>query len=393
LGGGAGSGDVVEFGELAAVVEGIVIGEAVEELGHPPGEALDFPDAAETGGGVLGEEIGGAGGIERAESGGEDADVGNGEIQSFGAGGGNDVGGVAGEVESAELHGFDDEAAHAGDTFLDDGTFGEFPAIVSGEALLQFVPDAVVGPEREIFVRRALQIEAADFRRTHGEKSEAAVVVCVDEFVGGRRSLGEDAKPAERIVAFVGGKNALRDGGAGDAVEAVAAGDEVTVEAFSGAIEVEGDVGICGVDGVELDVGGFEEKRMIGGDTFSQMGGDEVLDDFMLGVDGDALAVGEFAEVDAMAAIVEAEFDAAVFETVALEAVGDAEFVHELDGGVFEEAGADAVFDVGAGVEFEDDGVDAEAVEEKREEEAGGAGADDGYLGAHGGEWLVTCDS
>jgi len=211
LGGGAGAGDVVEFGELAAVVEGIVIGEAVENLGHPPGEALDFPDAAEAGGGVLSEEIGGTGGVVGAERGGEDADVGYGEVESFGAGGRNDVGGVTGEVEAAELHGFDDEAAHAGDAFLDDGTFGELPAVVSSETLLQLVPDAVVGPEREIFIRRALQIEAADFRRTHGEKSEATVVVCVDEFAGRRRRLGEDAEPAEGVVAFVGGEDALRD--------------------------------------------------------------------------------------------------------------------------------------------------------------------------------------
>jgi len=103
----------------------------------------------------------------------------------------------------------------------------------------------------------------------------------------------------------------------------------------------------------------------------------------VLGVDGDALAGGEFAEVDAMAAVVETEFDAAVFEALTFEAVANAEFVHELDGGVFEKASADALFDVGAGVEFEDDGLDAETVEEEREEEAGGAGADDGYLGAH----------
>jgi len=182
--------------------------------------------------------------------------------------GGNDVGGVAGEVEAAELHGFDDEAAHAGDAFLDDRAFGEFPAVVSGEALLQFVPDAIVGPEREVFIGRALQVEAADFRRTHGEKSEAAVVVCVDEFVGGRGSLREDAEPTERIVAFVGGENALRDGGAGDSVEAVATGNEVAVEAFGETVVMERDVGISGVDGVELNFGGFEEDGWIGGRIF-----------------------------------------------------------------------------------------------------------------------------
>jgi hypothetical protein len=92
-----------------------------------------------------------------------------------------------------------------------------------------------------------------------------------------------------------------------------------------------------------------------------------------------------------MGAIVEAELDAAVFKALALEAIADAEFVHELDGAVFKEASADALFDVLAGAEFEDDGVDAEAVEEQGEEEAGGAGADDGYLGAHVCVLRVPC--
>jgi len=77
------------------VVEGIVVGETVEELGHPPGEALYLPDAAQAGRGVLAEEIGDAVVIEGAESGGENADVGDGEVEPFGAGGGNDVRGIA----------------------------------------------------------------------------------------------------------------------------------------------------------------------------------------------------------------------------------------------------------------------------------------------------------
>jgi hypothetical protein len=174
-------------------------------------------------------------------------------------------------------------------------------------------------------------------------------------------------------------------------VETVAAGDEVAIEAFRDAVVIESDMGIGGVDGMELDVGGFEKDGVIGGYAFLQKGRDEILNNFVLGVDGDAFAVGEFAEVNAMAAVVEAELDAAVFEALALEAVADAEFVHELDGAVFKEASADALFDVLAGAEFEDDGVDAEAVEEQGEEEAGGAGADDGYLGAHVCVLRVPC--
>ena len=386
MGGGAGASDVVEVGELAAVVEGIVIGEAVEELRHPPGEALDFPHAAETRGGVLREEIRAARGVEGAERGGEDTDVGYGEVESFGAGGRDDVGGVAGEEEAAVLHRLNDEATHSGNGFLGDGAFGEFPAVAGGEALVEFAPDAVIGPEREIFVGRALQIEAADFGRAHGEQCEATIVMYVDEFFGSGRRLGENAEPAEGIVAFVNGEDARGDGVAGEAVEAVAAGDKVAVEAGAGAAVLEGDVRMRGIERVQLSVGGFEENRFVDG----KAGADEILDDFVLGVDGDALASGEIAEVNAMAATVETKFDATVLESLAAEAFADTEFVHELNGVVFKEASADAVFDVGAGMKFDDDGSDAEAIEEEREEKAGGSGSDDGDLGAHA--WLVTRD-
>src|SRR5262249_33364441 len=89
----------------------------------------------------------------------------------------------------------------------------------------------------------------------------------------------------------------------------------------------------------------------------------------------------EIAEVDAVAARVEAKFDAAVLEALAAKAFTDAEFVHELDGVIFEKAGPDAFFDVGAVVELNDDGLDAEALDQKRQEEAGGAGADKGEMG------------
>jgi len=141
------------------------------------------------------------------------------------------VGGVSGEEKTAVLHGLDDEAAHAGDGFLRDGAFHELPAVVGGKARLQFFPDAVVGPEREVFLRCALQVEAADFRRTHGEEREAAVMVNVDKFFRSRRRLRQDAEPTEGIVAIVDGEDAVGYSGAGDSVETVAAGDEVAVEA------------------------------------------------------------------------------------------------------------------------------------------------------------------
>src|SRR5215831_405106 len=67
LRGGARAGDVVEVGELTPVVEGMVVGEAVEKLSHPPGEALDFPDAAQANRGISGEQIEAAARVESTQ--------------------------------------------------------------------------------------------------------------------------------------------------------------------------------------------------------------------------------------------------------------------------------------------------------------------------------------
>src|SRR5882757_105618 len=48
---------IAELGQLAALIERHLVGEAVEDLGHPPGEALRLPDARQTGLRVAVEQI------------------------------------------------------------------------------------------------------------------------------------------------------------------------------------------------------------------------------------------------------------------------------------------------------------------------------------------------
>ena len=78
LGGSTGAGDVIQLRQLASVVEGIVVVEAVEERRHPPGEALDLPDAAQAGLRISVKEVAATGGIEIGEGTGKNADVGDG---------------------------------------------------------------------------------------------------------------------------------------------------------------------------------------------------------------------------------------------------------------------------------------------------------------------------
>ena len=50
---GARAGEVIEFRELATMVEGVFVGEFVQHGGHPPRKPLHFPYTAQAGLGVL----------------------------------------------------------------------------------------------------------------------------------------------------------------------------------------------------------------------------------------------------------------------------------------------------------------------------------------------------
>ena len=124
---------------------------------------------------------------------------------------------------------------------------------------------------------------------------------------------------------------------------------------------------------------GLEHDLAAGG----QAGRDEVLDDLLLAVDGDR-APGQLEEVDAVAAPVEGQLDAAVGEALAVEAIGEPELAQQLDGRVLEHAGAHAVLDVGPVALLEHDAVDVARREQVGEHEPGRTGADDRHLGRRG---------
>ena len=99
----------------------------------------------------------------------------------------------------------------------------------------------------------------------------------------------------------------------------------------------------------------------------------------MLGVDGHVVA-GQARQVDAGAFAVDGELDGVVDVGFAVHAVPDAGLAHEAHGALLEDAGADGLLDLLAGAGLEDHGFDAVVVvQEVREGQTGGAGADDGY--------------
>ena len=109
----------------------------------------------------------------------------------------------------------------------------------------------------------------------------------------------------------------------------------------------------------------------------------QVLGDLGLAVDHHRLA-GQLLEGDAVAHAVDADLDAVVHQAFAVHARADAGLVEQIHRALLDDAGADAAEHIVAGLPLQDDVVDAGAVQQLPEQQAGRAGADDGDLGAHG---------
>ena len=71
---------------------------------------------------------------------------------------------IAREKHAAVPHGFDHEAAHSSHAFLQNWAFIQPPVTIVCQPSLKFLPDAILGPFREILIRGALQIQARDLR-------------------------------------------------------------------------------------------------------------------------------------------------------------------------------------------------------------------------------------
>jgi hypothetical protein len=131
---------------------------------------------------------------------------------------------------------------------------------------------------------------------------------------------------------------------------------------------------------VQADVGRLVDGGQAGGGARIH----QVARHLGLAVGGDHLAAGEVVDRDRVPLAAEHQLDGVVDDAVAVHAVAHARLVHQVHGHLLQDAGADAAQHVVAGLPLQDDVVDAGLVQQLAEQEAGGAGADDGDLGAHG---------
>src|SRR6185503_4991839 len=201
-------------------------------------------------------------------------------------------------------------------------------------------------------------------------------MVGVDQFLGRSRRFDQDAEPAEWVSAGELVALARRDRRARHAVEAVATRKESGFDFLDLAVPVEPRFGRTGVEVVERGVLHPEENLS----ARRQARGDQILDHFVLRVDGDGPA-GELGERDAMTRAAEAQVDAFVAEALALHALADAALREQVDGALLEHAGADRGLDLLARARLDHDRGDALEVEEVGKEQSGGTRSHDGNLG------------
>src|SRR5215475_3105024 len=201
---------------------------------------------------------------------------------------------------------------------------------------MQLLPDARIRPVLDVVIGRALYVEPRQYRRAHGVKRKAALVIGIDQLMLGRRRFGEDANPAERIFAIIGRQRRGRNARPANAVKAVATTDEVAGELDVAAAMAETNFRCAAGKIVDAHVARLEQNLSAVGEPPR----DQVLHHLLLAVDGYALA-HEVAEIDVMQGTAEGEINAVVEHAFALHARAETGFDKEVARPLLDQSGAD----------------------------------------------------
>ena len=118
----------------------------------------------------------------------------------------------------------------------------------------------------------------------------------------------------------------------------------------------------------------------------------QILHHFLLRVDGDRAAAGQLGQIDAVPAPAEAEPDAIVPQSLALQTLADAGFDHQVHRALLQHARAHPIFDVLAAAALQNDRLDASQVQQMREHQAGRSRPDNTDLGSHVAFLTYQCE-
>src|SRR5580658_1262569 len=280
--------------------------------------------------------------------------------------------GVSGQEKASMLHRLRDEAAHGRHAFLKDRTLVQAEPFAGLEPPLQLFPDAAVRPCGQVFVGPALQVNAAELRRAHAQQGEASFVVRIDQLPGCRRRSGENAQPAKSVDLLVTTERRGGNGGAAKPMGTVASTDEIADNLQGAFGMLKSEARRLSLNIMDFDLAGIEEYLCASLDP----GANQILDEFVLAIHGDAAAAREFVHIDAMAAAIEPKFDTAMNQAFAPHAFPEARFIEQIHRALFENARTEPFLDVFAGAGFDDNRVDAFEVQQVGEDEASRSGSD-----------------
>src|SRR6185503_4586551 len=121
---------------------------------------------------------------------------------------------------------------------------------------------------------------------------------------------------------------------------------------------------------------------------------DQILDDFVLPVDGYRLAPGQLRQIDAMPLPLEGDIETVVSQSVALEVSADTHGMQQIDGSLLEDPRSHTIDHILAAAVLNDDGIDTVEMQQMPEHQARRTCADDADLcgethlliGGHGGD-------
>lgn len=314
---------------LNLVTEAAGLGETVHQRREPPRKALGLPHARKT---TL--RIGIQAGIAfvavvLCQATRQIADIRRRQVQPLGPRGRNNVRGIAGQEQAPESHRLGHETAQWCDALFDRRPGDDSLRDRVGQAPAQFVPERVVAPLLDLVLQRALNVVTAAHTAALAAQREAALVMCVYEFITDRRSINQDAEPAKRINLLVGANGVWRHAGAAHAVIAIATGYEVATQlAVHPAMAVAND-GAGAVKTVHARAVGLVNRRQARRGTRVH----QVTRHFGLAIDRNAPA-GEPQKVYAVQSVVEGNLDAIVHQAFPVQALGDAHAFEQVDRGL-----------------------------------------------------------
>src|SRR5215218_9920549 len=259
---------------------------------------------------------------------------------------------------------------------------------------VHLLPNPIVGPVVYVVLRVALEVEALYLWGARAHQRKATLVKGVDQLLRRRRSLDEDAEPAERVGPDVLLANLIGDGGPTRPEEAIAPGHEVAGDLLVLRIPVEADpagirIELCAPAKADLRRWSIQVAQAGGRrpDVYLpsrlQPGGVEILDDLLLPVDPDLTSASKLGKVDPVAATTELQVYAVVDGPLVVHPLSDARLLEQFGRSVLEHPGPDRRLYHFAAPELEHHRLDAFQMQEVREQRPCRPAPDDTYLCAH----------